>query len=175
MAEDQRQANEQPQESAQAGNGQQFAVQRVYVKDLSFEAPMGVNAFSQSWKPQVNQELNSKNQKVADDQYEVVLALTITVKLDDKVAFLVEIQQAGLFTIKGLEDRQLAQVLNTMCLQILFPYARETVDSLVTRGSFPALMLPPINFDALFAQAVQRSQEQQQKGEQQSGDDQIVN
>lgn len=181
MAEDNRQSTESPeaasqgssQENAQA-NGQQFAVQRIYVKDLSFEAPLGVNAFSQSWKPQVNQEINSKNQKVADNQYEVVLSLTITVKLEDQVAFLVEIQQAGLFAVAGLDDRQLTQVLNTMCLQILFPYARETVDSLVVKGSFPALMLPPINFDALFAQAVARSQQQGQ-AEQPAGGDQSVN
>jgi len=180
MAEDNRQSTE-PSEGASQGasqeaqaNGQQFAVQRIYVKDLSFEAPLGVNAFSQSWKPQVNQEINSKNQKVADNQYEVVLSLTITVKLEEQVAFLVEVQQAGLFAIAGLDNRQLTQVLNTMCLQILFPYARETVDSLVVKGSFPALMLPPINFDALFAQALARSQ-QQGDAEQPAGGDQSVN
>lgn len=181
MADDKRQANENAQEQGQASNGHQFSVQRIFVKDLSFEAPLGVNAFSQPWKPQVNQELNSKNQKIGDDQYEVVLSLTVTVKLEDKVAFLIEVQQGGLFTIRGLEDRQLAQVLNTMCLQILFPYARETVDSLASKGSFPTLMLPPINFEALFAQAVAQSQAkaQAENGEQEEsktqGDDQIVN
>ncbi|MGQ9424973.1 protein-export chaperone SecB [Gilvimarinus sp. F26214L] len=174
MADENQQSTDATENNAQAGNGQQFAVQRIYVKDVSFEAPLGVNAFGQAWKPQVNQEINSKNQRVAENQYEVVLSLTITVKLDDKVAFLVEIQHAGLFGIAGLEDRQLTQVLNTMCLQILFPYARETVDSLVTKGSFPALMLPPINFDALFAQAVARSQENAESGEGE-GSDQSVN
>jgi preprotein translocase subunit SecB len=145
--------------SAGTGSGQQFALQRIYVKDLSFEAPLGVNGFSQSWKPQINQEINTRNQKVGDNQFEVVLGLTITVKFDDKVAFLVEIQQAGLFAIKGLDDKQLAHVLNTMCLQILYPYARETIDGLAVKGSFPALMLPPINFDALFAQAVAQSKD----------------
>ncbi len=133
---------------------QVFQTQRIYLKDLSFEAPMGAEAFRKEWKPQVNQELNTKTGKVADDVYEVVLSLTITVKLEDEIAFLVEVQQAGLFTIKGLENQQLAQVLNTACPQILFPYARESVDNAVVKGSFPALMLPPINFDALFAQAV---------------------
>lgn len=171
MADEQTQAGGQAQgDQAQGGNGQQFAVQRIYVKDVSFEAPMGVDAFGQPWKPKVNQEINSKNKKVADDQYEVVLSLTITVKLEEQVAFLVEIQQAGVFAIKGLDDRQLTQVLNTMCLQILFPYARETVDSLVIKGSFPPLMLPPVNFDALFAQAVA-----QQKEKAGGGDDQPVN
>jgi len=147
---------------------QQFVIQRIYVKDMSFEAPLGVEAFGLTWKPQVNQEINSKNRKVGDNQYEVSLALTITVKLDDKVAFLVEVEQAGVFAIAGFTDAQLTQVLNTLCLQILFPYARETIDSLAVKGSFPALMLPPINFDALFAQAL--AQRQAEEGQQGAGE-----
>ncbi|MGH1471861.1 MAG: protein-export chaperone SecB [Cellvibrionaceae bacterium] len=154
MAEE-KQTNEQ---AAQEGNDQQFALQRIYIKDLSYESPLGVAAFNQNWKPQVNQEINTNNTKVGEDAYEVVLSLTITVKLDDKVAFLIELQQAGIFAIKGLENQQIAHVLNTMCLQILFPYARETIDSIIIKGSFPALMLPPINFDALYAQAVAQQQ-----------------
>lgn len=144
----------------EAPAGQQFALQRIYIKDLSFEAPMGVEAFSQQWKPQVNQEINAKNSKVGEDAYEVVLNLTITVKLDDKVVFLIELQQAGVFFVKGLENEQLAQVLSTTCLQILFPYARETIDSVIVKGSFPALMLPPVNFDALYLQWLQQAKEQ---------------
>jgi len=136
---------------------QQFALQRIYIKDLSYEAPMGVAAFNENWKPQVNQEINTKNTKVGDDAYEVVLSLTITVKIEDKVAFLVELQQAGIFLMKGFERAQLGQVMGTMCLQILFPYARETIDGVIIKGSFPALMLPPINFDALYAQAVNQA------------------
>ncbi|GAB1262878.1 protein-export chaperone SecB [Aurantivibrio plasticivorans] len=139
--------------------GQQFALQRIYIKDLSFEAPMGVEAFSQQWKPQVNQEINAKNAKVGDDAYEVVLSLTVTVKLEDKVVFLIELQQAGVFFVKGLENEQLAQVLSTTCLQILFPYARETIDNVIVKGSFPALMLPPVNFDALYLQWLQQAKE----------------
>ncbi|GAA5525278.1 protein-export protein SecB [Microbulbifer aestuariivivens] len=138
----------------------QFAMQRIYLKDLSFETPMGAEVFRKEWKPQVNQELNTKTSKIDEDLYEVALTLTITVKLEDEAAFLVEVQQAGLFTVKGLEGQQLAQVLNTACPQILFPYAREVVDSAVTKGSFPALMLPPINFDALFAAALAQAQSQ---------------
>ncbi|MGI1679276.1 MAG: protein-export chaperone SecB [Cellvibrionaceae bacterium] len=155
MAEE-NQVNEQ---AAQEGNEQQFSLQRIYIKDLSYESPLGVAAFNQNWKPQVNQEINTKNAKVGEDAYEVVLSLTITVKLDDKVAFLIELQQAGIFAIKGIENNQIAHILNTMCLQILFPYARETIDSVIIKGSFPALMLPPINFDALYAQAVAQQQE----------------
>ncbi|TQV65996.1 protein-export chaperone SecB [Exilibacterium tricleocarpae] len=145
---------------------QQFAMQRIYLKDLSFEAPMGVEAFKKQWKPQVNQELNTKTNRVDDDNYEVVLTLTITAKIDEETAFLTEIQQAGLFLVKGIEGQQLAQVLNTMCPQILFPYAREAVDNIVTKGSFPPLMLPPINFDALFAQAMAQAKANAGDGEQ---------
>lgn len=136
---------------------QQFAIQRMYLKDLSFEAPMGSDAFTKEWKPQVNQDLNTKTNKLDDVNYEVVLTITVTVKLEDETVFLCEVQQAGIFAVDGLENQQLAQVLNTMCPQILFPYAREAIDSAITKGSFPALMLPPINFDALFAQAVNKA------------------
>lgn len=167
--------DEQQTDQSEAAAGQppqqQFAIQRLYVKDMSFEAPMGVDAFALTWKPHVNQEINSKNRKVGDNQYEVSLSLTITVKLEDKIAFLVEVEQAGVFAVAGFDDAQLTQVLNTACLQILFPYARETLDSLAVKGSFPALMLPPINFDALYAQAVAQRQAQ----EQQSSDNSSIN
>ncbi|WKD49966.1 protein-export chaperone SecB [Microbulbifer spongiae] len=138
----------------------QFAMQRIYLKDLSFETPMGVEVFKKQWKPQVNQELNTKTAKIDEDLYEVALTLTITVKLEEETAFLVEVKQAGLFGIKGLEGQQLAQALNTACPQILFPYAREVIDNAVVKGSFPALMLPPVNFDALFATALNQAQKQ---------------
>ena len=138
----------------------QFAMQRMYLKDLSFETPQGVDAFKKQWKPAVNQEMTTKTQKVEDGLYEVTLQLTITVKDEDEALYLVEVQQAGLFTVKGLEGQQLAQVLNTACPNMLFPYAREVIDNIVTKGSFPALMLPPINFDALFVQAMAQAKAQ---------------
>lgn len=155
-------AEEHNQEAAAAAENpteQQFAVQRLYIKDLSFEAPMGAEAFTKQWQPAVNQELGNKVNKLDDNNYEVILTITITVKLGEETAFLIEVHQAGIFNITGLEEQQLAHVLNTMCPQILFPYAREAIDNVITKGSFPALMLPPINFDALFAQAVQQSQD----------------
>ena len=161
------------QEAAQ----QQFNVQRVYIKDLSFEAPLGIEAFKKQWQPKVNQELNTKTNKIDDTNYEVVLTLTITVKIGEETAFLIEVQQAGLFLIAGLENQALAQVLNTTCPNILFPYVREAIDNIVTKGSFPALMLPPINFDALFVQAVQqaRQQAEAQQGEGQADAEPTVN
>ena len=133
---------------------QQFALQRIYVKDLSFESPQSPNVFKKEWKPQVNLELNTQNNKVEDDHYEVVLTLTLTAKIADEVAFLVEIQQAGIFMVKNVPEAQLRQILGAMCPNILFPYAREAVDNSVLRGSFPPLMLAPVNFDALYQQAL---------------------
>lgn len=160
-------------EQIQGGEGaaadqasQQFSMQRIYLKDLSFETPMGIEALRKTWKPHVNQELNTKATKAGDDLYEVVLTLTVTVKLEDENAFLIEVHQAGLFTVKGLEGQQMAHVLNSVCPNILFPYAREVIDSTLTKGSFPALMLPPINFDALFAQAMaQAKQKAEEEGQ----------
>lgn len=135
----------------------QFSVQRMYLKDLSFEAPNGLIAPTNS-QPKVNQDLNTQVNRIAEDVYEVVLNVTVSVKVDDdKTAFLVEVHQAGLFSIKGVEGGQLQHVLSTACPTILFPYARETIDSMAARGGFPPLALPPINFDALYAKAMQEN------------------
>lgn len=145
-----------PEEAAgaQAPRNMQFALQRIYLKDMSFEAPMGVAAFQKQGQPKIEQDLNTAINKVSDNSYEVVLKLTVNATIEESTAFLVEVQQAGLFQISGVDGPQLAHVFNTMCAQILFPYAREAIDGAVVKGGFPALHLPPINFDALFAQAV---------------------
>ena len=146
--------------AAAQDNGPAFAVQRIYLKDLSFETPMGATACQKQWQPKVNQDLNTKSAKIADDLYEVSLRLTITVTIEDETVYLVEVDQAGLFAIRGLEPTQITQVINTTCPSLLFPYAREAIDNILTKGSFPALMLPPINFDALFASAVKQAEQQ---------------
>ena len=137
----------------------QFALQRIYVKDLSFEAPAGAAAFKKQWNPKVHLDLNTATNKLDDDNYEVVLTLTVTARQEEATAFLVEVQQAGIFACKGFETQQLQQLQNIMCPNILFPYAREAVDSLVTRGSFPALMIAPVNFEALYKQNLARQAE----------------
>jgi len=131
-----------------------FAMQRIYLKDLSFETPMGVEAFQREVKPQIGQELSTKIEQLDETHFEVVMTLTITVKDKDDVVFLIEVHQAGIFMVKGLEKAQMAHVLNVLCPATLYPYAREVVDNVVVKGTFPALMLPPVNFDALFAQAL---------------------
>lgn len=139
----------------------QFALQRIYVKDLSFEVPNAPTVFLGTWQPEVNVELSTQTTCMDDGKnYEVILALTITVKNDDVLAFLVEVQQAGIFLIDDVPDEQLGQLLGAYCPNLLFPYARETVSDLVTRGSFPQLLLAPVNFDAVFAEAQRNRQTQ---------------
>lgn len=146
------------EQEATAPKGTQFALQRIYLKDMSFESPMGILALQKQWQPKIEQDLNTSVHKLNENSYEVILKLTVNATIEGKTAFLVEVQQAGLFHINGLEGPQLAHVFNTMCAQILFPYAREAIDSAIVKGGFPALHLPPINFDALFAQAVRDAQ-----------------
>lgn len=138
-----------------------FGIKRVFTKDLSFEVPAGIGAFSLEGKPNVGQDLNTQINRVDDTHYEVVLKVTVTVKMgEEKVAFLAEVHQAGIFQVVGLDGPQLQQALSTACPQILFPYVRETIDSLAVRGGFAPVLLPQINFDALFMQAVAQAKAQ---------------
>ena len=151
MAEENGAAGEQPQ--------QQYALQRIYVKDVSFEAPQGFAAFKQQWQPEINFNLGVGNTRIDEQNIEVVLTLTVSAKQGDDTAFLVEVQQAGIFTLIGFDDAMMAQVLNIACPQTLYPYAREVVEQLVIKGSFPPNMLPlSVNFEAMFQQAQQQQQ-----------------
>lgn len=138
----------------------QFSLQRIYVRDLSFEAPKSPAIFRQEWTPSVSLDLNTRQKQLENDFYEVVLTLSVEVKNGEEIAFIAEVQQAGIFLIKGLDASSMSHTLGAFCPNILFPYARETIDSLVVRGSFPALMLAPVNFDALYAQELQRMQQE---------------
>lgn len=134
----------------------QFVIQRVYTKDISFETPNSPAIFQKEWKPEVQLDLDTKSAKLAEDTYEVTLSLTVTAKIDDQTAFLAEVQQAGIFTIGNLPEAQLAHTIGAFCPTTLFPYAREAVSNLVSRGSFPQINLAPVNFEALFANYVQQ-------------------
>ncbi|MDN5370499.1 protein-export chaperone SecB [Shewanella fodinae] len=136
----------------------QFNIQRVYIKDVSFETPNSPAVFQKEWAPEVKLDLDTRSAKLADDVYEVILSLTVTAQNGEETAFLCEVQQAGIFTISGLTEPQMAHSLGAFCPNVLFPYAREAVSSLVSRGTFPQLNLAPVNFDALFAQYVQSRQ-----------------
>lgn len=132
----------------------QFMIQRVYIKDMSYETPNTPAVFQQQWEPELNLDLNTSYTQLEPGVYEVVLSVTATVANQKATAFLVEIKQAGIFTIQGAPENQLDHLLNSFCPNILFPYAREAITSQVIRGSFPQLVLAPINFDALYMQKV---------------------
>jgi preprotein translocase subunit SecB len=137
---------------------QKFALQRIYVKDVSFESPASPMIFTKAWKPKIQVDLNTRSGAVADNSYEVILTVTITAKLEnDETAFLVEIHQAGLFLAEGIEGDQLRQLLGIAAPNMLFPYLREAVDGLVVKGGFPALSLQPVNFEALYRQAEEQA------------------
>ena len=161
MAEnDQVEAGEQEAAATTNTEGSKFGIQRIYVKDSSFEAPDSPECFRKQYSPQVNFTINAKSEKVEEGIYEVVLRLTADVKQDDKTMFLAEVQQAGIFEIRGIDEQGMGQVLNITCPSVLFPYGREAIDSLIVKGSFPALMLAPVNFEAVYAQALQNQASQ---------------
>ena len=145
-------------------------IQRIYVKAVSFEAPNLPHIFNQEWKPKLAFDLSTETVKLADDLYEVCLNISVETTLEDSddVAFICEVKQAGVFTISGLDDMQMAHCLTSQCPNMLFPYARELVSNLVNRGTFPALNLSPVNFDALFVEYLQRQQQEQESTEQPS-------
>ncbi|MCE2573526.1 protein-export chaperone SecB [Motilimonas eburnea] len=154
------------QQNAQQQQQIDFNIQRIFLKDISFECPNSPAVFQKEWQPEVKLDLDTKSGKLADNVYEVVLSLTVTANIGEDTAFLCEVQQAGIFTVGEMPDPQLAHCLGAFCPNILFPYAREAVTSMVTRGTFPQLNLAPVNFDALFAQAMQQRAAEQAQPEQ---------
>ncbi len=130
----------------------QFAIQKVYIKDVSFETPNSPLIFKEEWKPVVDLHMTNEAKPVEQDLFDVVLSITLTVKVADKVAYLAEVNQAGIFYIKNIPQELINRMLATACPNILFPFAREAVADIVTRGGFPQLLLSPVNFDALYAQ-----------------------
>lgn len=151
-------------QTAQQGDEQQFHVQKVYLKDASFETPNSPGIFTNEWNPSINVELNTRGERVGDDVMEVVVTVTVTAKIEETTAYLCEVQQAGIFTVSGIEGENLNALLGSYCPQILFPYAREAVSDLVAKGGFPQMLLAPMNFDALYAQQRAQAEQQQQGG-----------
>lgn len=146
---------------------QNFAIQRIFLKDVSFEAPNAPQVFQKEWDQDVQLDLDTKSRELSENIYEVVLRLTVTVKSAGESAYLCEVQQSGIFTISDMDEGQLAHCLGAFCPNILFPYARETISNLVVKGTFPQLNLQPVNFDALFMNYLQ-SQAGQEEGEAQA-------
>lgn len=141
---------------------QQLAIQKLYLKDVSFESPNAPNIFSEdSVQPSINVQLNSSNQVIVEGVYEVVLDITVTAKHNDRTAFLVELKQAGVFSLSGFSEEDLVTMLNAYCPETLFPFAREAIAELIGKGGFPQFILQPVNFNALLAQQVEQQVEQQ--------------
>ncbi|NOT11901.1 MAG: protein-export chaperone SecB [Methylococcaceae bacterium] len=138
----------------------QFSIQKIYTKDVSFETPNSPKIFTEKWEPSVEFNLGTNVTTLETSLYEVAVTITITVKSGTTTAYLVEIIQAGIFSLVGFTDQEMGPMVGSFCPNILFPYAREAVSELVAKGGFPQLLLAPVNFDALYAQHLQQLQQQ---------------
>ena len=145
-------------------DGPQIGLQKIYLKDASFEAPNSPAIFTGEWKPQITLNLSTRRNELGEDSIEVVLELTLEAKQGETIAFLAEIQQAGIFLLKGFGDEEKEQILKTYCPTQLYPYAREAVADLVGKGGFPAMHLQPVSFEAMIAAAEAERRQQRESG-----------
>ncbi len=137
----------------------QITIQKIYLKDFSFESPNSPSIFSSGkWSPNTNLSLRSSHTQCDEDHSEVVLTITVEAKHEDKTLFLVELHQAGLFHISGYDEKEFGVIVGSFCPNILFPYARESVSAVISKGGFPEFILQPINFDSLYAQSQAQGQ-----------------
>jgi len=160
-------AEEQKQEPAMGSEElatAQFQIQKLYIKDVSFELPNAPQIFQDSGQADVKMTLSQRVDELGDNVHEVVLTVTVTATVGDKTAYLVEVAQGGIFLIAGFNDQTKHAVINTLCPSTLFPYARHTISSMVTDGGFPPLTLQPVNFDQLYAQRMQQMMNEQKEG-----------
>ncbi|XID74383.1 protein-export chaperone SecB [Alkanindiges sp. WGS2144] len=141
----------------------QLALERIYAKDISFEVP-GAKVFTKEWQPELNINLSSNAEQIDASHYEVTLKVTVSAENAQETAFIAEVQQAGIFLMENISQEQLPQLLGAYCPSILFPFAREAINDVVTKGSFPQLLLAPINFDAAFAENMARLEQEQATG-----------
>ncbi len=151
MAENQDNAQQAQDQAPQ----QVFQVQKLYLKDVSFESPNAPDVFRGEWQPETNVQISTEASQLAEGVHEVVLGVTVTTKSGEATAYLVEVKQAGIFTLQGFEPQQLGHMLGSYCPNFLYPFAREAVADLIVKGGFPGFMLAPVNFDALYAQHLQ--------------------
>lgn len=139
----------------------QFTVEKIYLKDVSFEAPNAPQVFNEQGQPALNMNLNQKVARLQDGLFEVVLGVTLTCTLNEKTVYLAEVQQAGIFGLARFDDRTLDMMLGTYCPNVLFPYVRQSISELIVNGGFPPFYMQPINFEALYAEGLRRRAEQQ--------------
>ena len=154
MSDSKETATEQNNENAEP----HFSIEKIYLKDVSFESPAAPAIFTEDWSPEINMDLNTQAKPLENDFYEVELNITVTAKNNDATGFLVEIKQCGIFSISGMDEANLNGMLGSFCPNVLFPYAREAISDLVSKGGFPQLLLAPVNFDAIYAQHMQSNE-----------------
>lgn len=142
--------------AAPEANAKEFAIQKIYLKDASFETPNTPAIFQKKWEPEVSLQLSNSAVTLGEDIHEIIITVTITAKLGEETAYLCEIKQAGIFAIKGYSEQDMGAMAGSYCPNILFPYAREAVSDLVVKGGFPQMLLAPVNFDALYQQHLQQ-------------------
>ena len=160
------------QPSGQAPQEQQaasFQIEKIYVKDLSLEIPHAPQVFAEQVQPQIDIQIQSGESRFRDDFWEVTLSVTVTARAGERTVFLAEAVQAGLFALRNIPESDMGPVLGIACPTVLFPYARETISDLITRGGFPPLLLTPISFEQLYVQRLQQQQEQGSTPQQQAG------
>lgn len=145
---------------AENATGPAFTIEKIYVKDVSFESPNSPNIFNENVQPDLQLNLNQKVQRLSDTAFEVVLGVTLTCKAGDKTAYVAEVEQAGVFGLIGLEPQAIDVLLGTQCPNILFPYVRSMVSDLIQAGGFPPFYLQPINFEGLYAETLRQRQQQ---------------
>lgn len=158
-------ADETTQEAAaEATQEPQFQLQKIYVKDVSFEIPGAPQIFQEDGQVEIKMNLAQKVENLSDGVHEICLTVTVTASLGEKTAYLAEVQQAGIFSISGLNEQSTHAAMNTLCPHTLFPYARRMITDLVAEGGFPPLVLQPINFDQIYAQRMQEAAKAQNGG-----------
>lgn len=157
--------NQPTSENKEQEQAQRFIIHRIYVKDVSFESPSTPTIFTEQWEPETDLQMNTDASPQGENFYEVKIELTVTVKSGDKTAFLVEVIQAGIFEIAGYNAAEMKHILSAYTPSVLFPYAREVISGMVSKGSFPELHLAPINFDALYAQRLEEEKQAQTEQE----------
>jgi preprotein translocase subunit SecB len=144
----------------------QFAIQKLYLKDASFESPEAPKSFRfTKWEPKIELNLSNTQAHIEGDIFEAVLCVTATIKLEEKTAFLIEVHFAGLFSISGFDESEQKYLLGGQAMTVLFPYAREVISDMSIRGGFPPLILSPVNFDALYQQHLQQQESSSEETE----------
>ena len=171
MAEEQ---NQDPVMTPDDNASAQFQIQKLYAKDVSFEVPNAPQVFQEAGQADIKLSLAQRVEELGDNQFEIVLTVTVTASVGDKTAYLAEVAHAGIFLLAGFNEQSAHAVMNTMCPNTLFPYARQLISTLVAEGGFPPLVLQPVNFEQMYAQRMQEMMEEQKQGAADPGDEEVV-